>query len=98
GVDPVGLFPFLFVPVTRCRAEAKTTLEKSYAFAGISDGINGLIVFLPGRYSRNCRSETVRSRVNAKYPICVFRQRFIAISMRPRGSGRASPSQMWKMF
>lgn len=56
------------------------------------------IRFLSGLYSRNCRSATVRSRVNAKYPIWVSRQSFQAMSIRPRGSGLDSPSQIWKMF
>ena len=68
-----------------------------YALTGKSVGTHGEMVFLPSFLSWNCRSDTVMSRVNAKYPIWVFRQSFMAMSMSPRGSGRASPSQIWKI-
>ena len=65
---------------------------------GKSVGTHGETDFFPSFLSWNCLSDTVMSRVNAKYPIWVFRQSFMAMSMSPRGSGRASPSQMWKML
>ena len=50
------------------RAEIQVR-QKDYTFTGKSDETHGVIDCFPERISWNCRSETVMSRVKAKYPI-----------------------------